>query len=83
MGKVLLSLASLGVLLLLNSFMTTVIQPEVSTEFLMEQFKNPSAQTDSMNRFWHNNATMISSCVVGVVWISFNVFLFRKGNKEV
>ena len=77
LGKILVILIVGAAMVVTNSIIVAVIQPEVSTSLALEQFADPSVATDSASRLIDRLYPMILNCVIGVYSIA-SVLWLRK-----
>ena len=71
--KKVLVFGSLIAIVFVHYMLTYAIGPEVSTSLALEQFKDPSVQTDTTMRLWNNG----NFAIVYVVWALTAVFSYK------
>ena len=74
--KVIMSCIILMFLMAISSIWSTAIQPEVYTNLTLEQFKNPSVQTDTSLRML--SGIDFSFVLFFIVWVLITLFMFKR-----
>ena len=78
MTKIIVSVG-LAVCLLVTYQLFGIAQPEIATSLALEQFENPSVQTDTAMRSYNNTQIFWYMCAG---WVALNLFMFYPNIKE-
>ena len=77
--KICLSVAILVAIIVVDSVFNNVVSPEVSTNLALEQFENPSIETDTKIRAFNNVSLFLYAYVS---WFVFTILMFARNIKD-